>query len=119
MYVEDHCLALLEIFKKGKIGQIYNIGSGKLFSNLHLCKKILNLSQKKNILKKNVQIIRVKDRLGHDFRYSLNSSKLKTKIKWKTKTSLVNGLIKTIDWYIKNQNFFKEFKKSDITRRIG
>ena len=119
IYVEDHCSALLKIFKKGKIGQIYNIGSGKLVSNLHLCKKILNLCKEKNILKKNIQIIHVKDRTGHDFRYSLNSSKIKTKIRWKAKTNLENGLIKTLDWYLKNQNFFREFKKSDITRRIG
>ena len=119
IYVEDHCSALLKIFKKGKIGQIYNIGSGKLVSNLHLCKKILNLCKEKNILKKNIQIIHVKDRSGHDFRYSLNSSKIKTKIRWKAQTNLKNGLIKTLDWYLKNQNFFREFKKSDITRRIG
>ena len=119
MYVQDHCLALLKIFKKGKRGQIYNIGSGKLVSNLNLCKSILNISKKKNILKKDVKIVHVKDRAGHDFRYALNSSKLKKKIKWKNKTNLINGLIKTLDWYSKNQNFFKEFKKSDITRRIA
>ena len=119
IYVKDHCNALLKIFKKGKKGQIYNIGSGKLVSNLYLCKKILNLSRKKKILKKDIKIKHVKDRAGHDFRYSLNSLKLKTKIKWKNKTNLTNGLIKTLDWYFKNQNFFKEFKKNDITRRIG
>ena len=119
MYVKDHCNALLKIFKKGKKGQIYNIGSGKLVSNLYLSKKILNLSRKKKILKKDIKIIHVKDRVGHDFRYSLNSLKLKKKIKWKNKTNLTNGLIKTLDWYFKNQNFFKEFKKNDIIRRIG
>ena len=51
MYVKDHCHALLKIFKKGKKGQIYNIGSGKLVSNLYLSKKILNLSRKKNFKK--------------------------------------------------------------------
>ena len=119
MYVKDHCNALLKIFKKGKKGQIYNIGSGKLVSNLLISKTILNLSRKKNILKKNVRIINVKDRIGHDSRYALNCSKLKTKIQWTSKTKLIQGLVKTIDWYSKNQNFFKEFKKSDITRRIG
>ena len=119
MYVKDHCNALLKIFKKGQKGQIYNIGSGKLVSNLYLCKKILNFSRKKKILKKDIKIIHVKDRAGHDFRYSLNSLKLNKKIKWKNKTNLTNGLIKTLDWYFKNQNFFKEFKKNDITRRIG
>ena len=119
MYVKDHCNALLKIFKIGKKGQIYNIGSGKLVSNLLLSKTILNLSRKKNILKKKIRIINVKDRIGHDSRYALNSSKLKTNIKWTSKTKLIQGLVKTIDWYSKNQNFFKEFKKSDITRRIG
>ena len=119
MYVKDHCNALLKIFKKGKKGQIYNIGSGKLVSNLLISKTILNLSRKKNILKKNVRIINVKDRIGHDSRYALNCSKLKTKIQWTSKTKLIQGLVKTIDWYSNNQNFFKEFKKSDITRRIG
>ena len=70
-------------------------------------------------MKKIIKIIHVKDRAGHDFRYSLNSSKMKTKIKWKSKTTLIHGLVKTLDWYSKNQNFFKNFKKNDITRRIG
>ena len=80
---------------------------------------LVNRANKKNFLKKNIRIVHVKDRAGHDFRYSLNSSKLKKKIKWKIKTNFVNGLVKTFDWYFKNQNFFKEFKKSDINRRIG
>ena len=119
IYVKDHCLALLEVFKKGRNGEIYNIGSGNLVSNLNLSKKIISLSKKKKFLKKNIKIIHVKDRAGHDFRYSLNSSKMKTKIKWKSKTNLIHGLVKTLDWYSKNQNFFKNFKKNDITRRIG
>jgi dTDP-glucose 4,6-dehydratase len=119
IYVKDHCLALLKVFKKGKIGQIYNIGSGKNLTNLEVIKILINLSMKKKNLGNNVKIESVKDRPGHDFRYALNSKKIKKDLKWKPKTKFKDGINKTINWYFKNKSFFKSFSKRDIINRLG
>ena len=77
IYVMDHCEALLQIYKKGKIGEFYNIGSNKNLNNIQICKSLLSIS--KDILLKNskAKINFVKDRPGHDLRYALNSNKIK------------------------------------------
>ena len=78
IHVEDHCRALIKLFEKGKIGESYNIGTGFIVNNLKLVKKIIKI-YKSNFDKKKqkIKIEFVKDRPGHDFRYSLNSSKKK------------------------------------------
>src|SRR6056300_284544 len=72
IYVKDHCEALIKIFKYGKIGENYNIGSNKNLNNIQICKTLLKISNKINVAKNNVKIKFVKDRPGHDFRYALN-----------------------------------------------
>ena len=119
IYVEDHCDALLKVFKKGKIGNFYNIGSNYNLSNLEIVKKILSISKKINIGNKNVKIKFVKDRPGHDFRYALNSKKIKTQLKWSPKNSFNKGILKTFLWYFDNQKYFKNFSKKDIIKRLG
>ena len=61
----------------------------------------------------------MKDRQGHDLRYALNSKKIKTKLKWIPKTSIIEGLNKTFLWYYNNQKYFKNLKKKDIVKRLG
>ena len=61
----------------------------------------------------------VKDRPGHDFRYALNSNKIKNKLRWKSYTKLKKGLEKTFKWYVNNQNYYSKLKKTDITKRLG
>ena len=73
IFVKDHCEALINVFLKGKIGEFYNIGSNKNLNNIQVCKTLLNLSNKRIKLGKNVKIKFVKDRPGHDIRYALNS----------------------------------------------
>ena len=119
IYVEDHCDALIKVFKKGKIGDFYNIGSNYNLSNILVVKKLLNLVKKKMKLGKNVKIKYVKDRPGHDLRYAINSNKIKYELNWKAKTSFQNGLEKTIMWYLNNKKYFSRFNKKDITKRIG
>jgi dTDP-glucose 4,6-dehydratase len=119
IYVKDHCLALLKVFKKGKIGQIYNIGSNKNLTNLEVIKILINISMKKKNLGNNVKIVLVKDRPGHDFRYALNSKKIKNDLKWKPETKFKDGINETINWYFKNKSFFKSFSKKDIIKRLG
>ena len=119
IYVLDHCEALLKIYKKGKVGESYNIGSGINMNNLNLTKKILQIVKKKIMIGKNVKIRFVKDRPGHDLRYALNSKKVKKLLNWKTKTKLDEGLSITFDWYYSNMNFFKNFSKKHFYKRLG
>ena len=119
IYVEDHCEALITIFEKGKIGNFYNIGSNKNQTNLEICKKLINVANKNKISGKNVKIKFVKDRPGHDIRYALNSSKLKKELKWKTKTSLSEGIKKTFQWYFYNKKYYQSIKQGDINKRLG
>ena len=119
MHVNDHCEALIKIAIKGKIGESYNIGSGVKIQNIELMNKIISIFKKINTNQKNkINFHFVKDRPGHDFRYSLNSSKLKTELKWKCKINFNEGLKDTINWYIDkfNKNFFKN---KDFKNRIG
>ena len=119
IYVMDHCEALYQVYKKGKIGEFYNIGSNKNLNNIQICKALLTIS--KNILPNNskVKIKFVKDRPGHDLRYALNSNKIKKKLKWKPNTNFKNGLQQTLDWYKNNKNYYKHLSKKDIVRRLG
>jgi dTDP-glucose 4,6-dehydratase len=119
IYVEDHCSALFKIFKEGKIGDFYNIGSNDDLDNLRVAKKLLSLhkdfSQRTSISK----IIFVQDRPGHDIRYALNSDKIINELRWKKKNKFNIGIKKTFEWYKNNLDYFKKFKKKDILKRIG
>ena len=120
IHVEDHCDALYKIFKKGKIGESYNVGSNINLKNINLVKIILKIFKKRkyNIGKK-VKIIYVKDRPGHDFRYALNSNKIQKQIGWKSKISLIKGLNMTIDWYLNNKSFINSISKKLYVKRLG
>ena len=120
IYVKDNCEALYKIFKKGKIGENYNVGTGIRLRNIDLVKLILSIAKKNDIsLKNKNKILYVKDRPGHDKRYALNSNKIKKKLGWKHKTSLKKGLSHTIEWYLKNKKFFDKISNRDFTKRLG
>ncbi len=119
IYVKDHCEALLKVFRKGIVGNFYNIGSNKNFNNLQVAKEILKVSKHYKRIGKNVKIKFVKDRPGHDIRYALNSVKIKKNLKWKPKTSFKKGIKLTFDWYFNNKNYFSVFDKKDILKRLG
>ncbi len=120
IYVDDHCEALIKLFFKGKSGEKYNIGSGINCSNIYIIKRILqSFRNKKIIVGKKVKIKFVKDRPGHDFRYALNSNKIKKKLKWKPKINLSNGISKTVDWYLSNRKFFSSISKKLFDKRLG
>ncbi len=119
IFVDDHCEALLKVFKNGVQGQFYNIGSGINSSNLDIAKLLINIAKKKIKLSKKVKIKFVKDRPGHDFRYALDSKKILKKLKWKSKINLKKGLENTFSWYSKNMKYYTSLKKKDITKRLG
>ena len=119
IYVDDHCEALIKIFKKGKVGNFYNIGSNLNLNNIKITKHLLKIAKKKIRVGKNVKINFVQDRPGHDLRYALNSNKVIKSLKWKPKVNISNGLTKTFDWYLKNPGYYSKLKKKDITKRLG
>ena len=119
IYVEDHCKALIKIGQKGLIGENYNIGSGKTFNNIEIAKIIIKIfSEIKNKYQYKGKIQFVKDRPGHDVKYSLNSDKIKEELNWKCETNFNVGIKKTIEWYLgKFENNF--FKNKKFIKRLG
>ena len=119
IYVTDHCLALIKIFKKGKLGESYNIGSNKNITNIKIARVIMKNAKKKILLGKNVKIKFVNDRPGHDYRYALDSKKIINQLNWKPKMNFKKGIMITLDWYLKNKSFFKSLSNKDISKRFG
>ncbi len=107
IYVDDHCDAILKIAMKGKSGESYNISGNNEIDNNTIVKKILKILDKPNGL-----IQYVKDRPGHDFRYSLNSKKLTHELKWKPSHDFDLGLQSTVDWYVKNQKWWAHMTRN-------
>ena len=105
IFVEDHCMALLKILQKGKNKEKYNIGGNCELSNIEIAKMICEILNKKIPINFNyTKLLKfVKDRPGHDFRYAINSSKMK-KFNWVPKTNLKEGLIKISSYYINKYN---------------
>ena len=102
------CDALLNIFRRGKIGEFYNIGSNKNLNNLQVTKELLYISSKTIKLGDNVKISFVKDRPGHDIRYALNSKKIKRDLKWKPKIRFNKGIKLTFEWYKNNKKYYNK-----------
>ena len=117
IFVEDHCEALVQILKKGKTGNFYNIGSNLNIKNINISKILLKIA--KSLFKTSSKIIFVEDRPGHDSRYALNSKKINKEIKWKAKTNFERGIKITFNWYLNNMNYFRNLSKKDILLRQG
>ena len=109
IYVLDHCDALSRVIEKGKAGEIYNISGGNEKRNLEVVESILDLLQKPRDL-----IHFVEDRPGHDVRYSLDSSKIKTELDWNPSHSYADALQKTVKWYTENEIWWKPQASSKI-----
>jgi|TARA_B100001971_G_C18262642_1_gene588440 dTDP-glucose 4,6-dehydratase len=97
IFVDDHCDAVHLALENGKSGESYNISANNEIDNLTVIKKILELMNKPEEL-----IEFVEDRPGHDFRYSMDSSKTMKNLSWSVKSNFEDGLEKTIQWYLKN-----------------
>jgi len=109
IFVDDHCDAVFNVLNNGKAGESYNISADNEINNITIVKKILSLMNKSEDL-----IEFVEDRPGHDFRYSMNSSKIRTELSWKNKMKFDEGLKKTVDWYLLNKNWWKDIVKNSL-----
>jgi dTDP-glucose 4,6-dehydratase len=108
LYVEDCCRAIDLVINKGKIGEVYNIGASQEIQNIEMAKKILEILNKPQSL-----IKFVKDRLGHDKRYSLNWNKIQ-ELGWTPETDFYTGLKRTIKWYQENQEWWQKIKQKSL-----
>lgn len=102
LYVEDHCEAIDLILRKGKPGEVYNIGGHNEKQNIEIAKLILTFLGKSPDL-----ITYVKDRLAHDRRYAMDPTKIETELGWKPKTTFEEGIKKTFEWYKQNKRWWQ------------
>ena len=108
LFVEDHAIAIDEIFHKGKLKDTYNIGGFNEWTNLNLIHLLCELMDKKLNRKKGESaklITFVKDRAGHDRRYAIDANKLNKELGWKPRVTFEEGLAKTLDWYLENETW--------------
>ena len=108
LYVEDHCSAIDLIIRKGKDGEVYNIGGHNERTNLEVVKTILKVLQKPESL-----ITYVTDRPGHDLRYAIDPTKIHNELGWLPTTKFDDGIKKTIKWYLDNKPWWEEILKGD------
>lgn len=102
LHVEDHCQAIDLILRKGKLGEVYNVGGHNERTNLEVVKTILKALDKPESLIKYVT-----DRPGHDMRYAIDPTKLETELGWKPTYNFDTGIAQTIQWYLDNEDWWK------------
>lgn len=101
IYVQDHCEAVDVVLQRGKAGEVYNVSAGNEIPNIEIAKKILALLDKPESL-----ITFVEDRPGHDVRYSLDSTKIRSTLEWQPKFSFNESLGSTVRWYVENEQWW-------------
>lgn len=116
LYVEDHTAAIDLIFHKGRNGETYNIGGNNEWTNIDLIRVVCKTMDKKLNRDEgsSEQLITfVKDRAGHDMRYAIDSSKLQTELNWKPSLQFEEGIEKTINWYLENEDWLSNVTTGD------
>ena len=111
LYVEDHCRAIALILEKGELGETYCIGGNGERENLWIVKKLLDL-----LGQDESAIEYVQDRPGHDRRYAIDFSKIKTELGWEPTVTLEQGLKKTVEWFQANEAWWKSVKSGDYQK---
>ncbi len=115
LYVEDHCSAIDAVMERGEIGEIYNIGGNNEKTNIEIVKTIISIMSEKlqesSISEALVSF--VKDRKGHDRRYAIDSSKIQTELGWKPAVPFEEGIRKTVEWYLTNQEWLNSIVTDD------
>ena len=139
LYVEDHCKAIEMVVRKGRIGEVYNVGGHNEKTNIDIVRltiaTIHRLMTEKPKYRKELKkvvigddglptidwindelITFVKDRLGHDQRYAIDPTKIKDELGWYPETCFEVGIVKTIEWYLNNQDWVEEVTSGDYQR---
>lgn len=111
LYVEDHCRAIDMILHRGKLGETYCVGGNAEKENMWIVKKLLEF-----LGKDESSIEYVEDRAGHDRRYAINFSKIKTELGWEPTVTLEEGLAETVEWFKQNEAWWKNVKSGDYQK---
>ena len=111
IHVEDHCSALDLVIRQGQPGEIYNVGTGNGITNLDLITLILDSLEKPRKLMRFVT-----DRPGHDQRYALDPNKIIKELGWMPTISFVEGMQRTIQWYLENESWWRRIKSGEYTQ---
>jgi len=111
IYVIDHNRAIDLVFEKGRTGEVYNIGASNEMPNIKIIQLILQHLKKSDSL-----IEYVKDRLGHDRRYAIDSTKIQTELGWQPKFTFEEAIQFTIDWYLQNEQWWKRIISGDYLK---
>ena len=113
LYVEDHADALLTVLQKGELGRSYNIGGDNEATNFQIVQKICSiLNQKKPSEDPYEKLIMfVEDRPGHDKRYAIDAKRIRDELGWRPSVTLEEGLEKTVQWYLDNEDWWKPLRK--------
>ncbi len=118
LYVVDHARAIDVVFHNGKDGETYNIGGFNEWKNLDLVKVLCKVMDKKlgNPAGTSEQLITfINDRAGHDLRYAIDASKIKNELGWEPSLQFEEGIEKTIDWYLENEDWMKNITSGEYT----
>jgi dTDP-glucose 4,6-dehydratase len=102
LHVDDHCSAIDSVFHDGRVGEVYNIGGSNEWVNIDIVKLVLKL-----VMKPETLITFVQDRLGHDRRYAIDSSKIRRELNWKPVYTFERGIDETVRWYLENRKWWE------------
>jgi len=122
LYVEDHANALLTVLARGTVGRTYNIGGENEASNLEIVNMICAILDEKQpgAAPYSGQISFVKDRPGHDLRYAIDASRIRDELGWRPSLNLAQGLEKTVQWYLDNEEWWRALQGRDgVGQRLG
>ena len=111
IYVLDHCRAIDTVLQKGQPGEVYNISAGQEQTNLDLINQLLDIMEKPRSL-----ITFVSDRPGHDRRYALDCGKITRELGWRPLFSFKDALAATVDWYIENEQWWRQIKSGQYAK---
>jgi dTDP-glucose 4,6-dehydratase len=124
LYVQDHVEALVTVFENGVVGETYNIGGNNEKQNIEVVKTICSILDElrppKSVKARTDLITYVKDRPGHDQRYAIDASKIKTELGWSPKMTFETGMASTVKWYLENEQWWKDILSGDYKlERLG
>jgi dTDP-glucose 4,6-dehydratase len=118
LWVEDHAKAIALVFHKGELGETYNIGGWNEWTNIDLIRRLCQIMDTKLNREKGASeqlITYVTDRAGHDMRYAIDASKIKTDLGWEPSIQFEEGLEKTVDWYLANEPWIDAITSGSYT----